>query len=102
MGWLFPGAVAVSSGPELGTNGCPASFHPNHRQVAEIVHVSATVVLVAMFFAYIYLGVIDVGGSLDGVRTRYVDDRLVKQRRALWLDRSNAGKVPAQRTGCQR
>ena len=103
-GWAGCFSARWRSAPALswGQMRAKRRFHPRRRQVAETVHVSATVVLVAMFFAYIYLGAIDVGGSLGGVRTRYVDDRLVKQHRALWLDRSNAGKVPAQRTGCQR
>ena len=97
FGWAGCFSARWRSAPALswGQMGAQRRFHPRHRQIAEIVHVSATAVLVAMFFADIYLGAIDVGGSPDG--TRYVDERCVKQHRALWLDRSNAGKVPAQR-----
>ena len=100
-GWLFLGAVAVGSGLVLDKLVPNLVFTRGVMQVAEIVHASATVVLMAMSFAHIYLGTIGVEGALGGMRTGYVDESWARQHHALWLDDINAGKVPAQRSGAR-
>ena len=99
VGWLFLGAIAVGSGLVLDKLVPDVVFTRGVMQVAEIVHASATVVLMVMSFAHIYLGTIGVEGALDGMRTGYVDESWAKQHHALWLDDINAGKIPAQRSG---
>jgi len=69
------------------------------RDRAEIIHASATILLMAMAFGHIYIGSIGTEGALDGMRTGYVDESWAKQHHALCLDDIQSGRIPAQRSG---
>ncbi|MBW4046446.1 MAG: formate dehydrogenase subunit gamma [Proteobacteria bacterium] len=99
VGVLFFGLLAVASGLVLDKLVPNFSYTRGAMQVAEIVHVSTTILLMAMAFGHIYIGSIGMEGALDGMRTGYVDESWAKQHHALWLDDINAGKIPAQRSG---
>lgn len=99
VGVLFLGLVAVASGLVLDKLVPNFPYTRGAMQVAEIIHASATILLMAMAFGHIYIGSIGTEGALDGMRTGYVDESWAEQHHALWLDDIRSGRVPAQRSG---
>jgi len=99
VGVLFLGLVAVASGLVLDKLVPNFPYTRGAMQVAEIIHASATILLMAMAFGHIYIGSIGTEGALDGMRTGYVDESWAKQHHALWLDDIQSGRIPAQRSG---
>lgn len=99
VGVLVFGMVAAGSGLVLDRLVPGFGYTRGAMQVAEILHASATVLLMAMAFGHIYLGTIGTDGALDGMRTGYVDESWARQHHALWLDDIESGKIPAQRSG---
>jgi formate dehydrogenase subunit gamma len=67
-------------------------------QIANMVHGTATVLMMAMFMGHIYIGTIGMKGAYDGMRTGYVDEAWAREHHQLWLDDIQAGKIPAQRS----
>ncbi|WP_197713677.1 formate dehydrogenase subunit gamma [Hydrogenophilus thermoluteolus] len=53
-------------------------------QLAHILHASAALLMIAMAFGHIYIGTIGSEGSLDGMKTGYVDEAWAKQHHAVW------------------
>ncbi len=47
---------------------------------------------------HIYIGTIGMEGSIDGMKTGYVDATWAKEHHELWYDDIKAGKIPAQRS----
>jgi formate dehydrogenase subunit gamma len=99
VGVLFLGLVAVASGLVLDKLVPNFPYTRGAMQVAEIIHASATILLMAMAFGHIYIGSIGTEGALDGMRTGYVDESWAKQHHALWLDDIQSDRIPAQRSG---
>ncbi|OIQ77824.1 formate dehydrogenase, cytochrome b556(fdo) subunit [mine drainage metagenome] len=99
VGVLVCGLVATGSGLVLDRLVPGFDYTRGAMQVAEILHASATVLLMAMAFGHIYIGTIGTEGALDGMRTGYVDESWAKQHHALWLGDIKAGKIPARRSG---
>ncbi len=67
-------------------------------QVANMVHASAAVLMMALFAGHIYLGTIGMKGAYQGMRSGYVDEAWAREHHALWLDDIRAGKIPARRS----
>ncbi len=67
-------------------------------QIANMVHVVATVLMMAMFIGHIYIGTVGMEGAYSAMRTGYVDEAWAKDHHALWYDDIQAGKIPAQRS----
>lgn len=67
-------------------------------QIAHMVHAAATVLMMVMFIAHIYLGTIGMQGAYKGMRTGYVDETWAKEHHEWWYDDVKAGKIPAQRS----
>ena len=99
VGVLFFGLLAAASGLVLDRLVPNFPYTRGAMQVAEIVHATSTILLMAMAFGHIYIGTIGTEGALDGMRSGYVDESWAKQHHALWLQDIDSGKIPAQRSG---
>ena len=67
-------------------------------QVAHLIHVAASVLMMAMFVGHIYMGTLGVRGAYQAMRTGYVDEGWAKEHHQLWYEDIKAGKVPAKRS----
>lgn len=67
-------------------------------QIANIVHIVATVFAASMILGHIYLGTIGMEGAYQSMRTGYVDDAWAKQHHDLWYDDIQSGKVARNRS----
>ncbi len=68
-------------------------------QVAHMVHMTATVLMMAMFAGHIYIGTVGMKGAYGAMRTGYVDEAWAQAHHEWWYDDIKAGKIPAQRSG---
>jgi formate dehydrogenase subunit gamma len=67
-------------------------------QIANVIHLIAAVLFVAMSFGHIYLGTIGMEGAYDAMRTGYVDDTWAREHHDLWYQQVESGEVPRVRT----
>ena len=67
-------------------------------QIANLVHATATVLMMALFVGHIYLGTVGMQGAYSAMRTGYVDEAWAREHHELWHDDVKAGKIPAQRS----
>ena len=67
-------------------------------QIAHMIHLAATVLMMAMFAGHIYMGTIGMKGAYSAMRTGYVDEGWAKEHHEWWYDDIKAGKIPAQRS----
>ncbi len=67
-------------------------------QIANLVHATATVLMMALFVGHIYLGTVGMQGAYSAMRTGYVDEAWAREHHELWYDDVKAGKIPAQRS----
>ena len=58
-------------------------------QLANIIHSSAAILMTAMAMGHIYIGTIGMQGSIDGMKTGYVDATWAKEHHELWHDKVN-------------
>ena len=58
-------------------------------QIANIIHSSAAILMTAMAMGHIYIGTIGMQGSIDGMKTGYVDATWAKEHHELWYDKLN-------------
>ena len=58
-------------------------------QIANIIHSSAAILMTAMAMGHIYIGTIGMQGSIDGMKTGYVDATWDKEHHELWYDKLN-------------
>jgi formate dehydrogenase subunit gamma len=56
-------------------------------QVANIIHSSAAILMTAMAMGHIYIGSIGMQGSIDGMKTGYVDATWAEEHHKLWYDK---------------
>ena len=97
-GVFFLGLVVVSSGFVLDKLLPGLVYERSTMQIAHMVHAVATVLMIAMFIAHIYLGTIGMQGAYQGMKTGYVDETWAKEHHGYWYDDVKAGKIPAQRS----
>ncbi|MEO8021891.1 formate dehydrogenase subunit gamma [Polaromonas sp.] len=97
-GVFFLGLIVVSSGLVLDKLVPGLLYVRDAMQVANMVHVVATVLMMAMFIGHIYIGTIGMQGAYDGMKTGYVDETWAKEHHEYWYDDVKAGKIPAQRS----
>ena len=97
-GVFFLGLIVVSSGFVLDKLLPGLVYERSTMQIAHMVHAAATVLMMAMFIAHIYLGTIGMQGAYQGMRTGYVDETWAKEHHEHWYDDVKAGKIPAQRS----
>jgi len=58
-------------------------------QIANIIHSSAAILMSALAMGHIYIGTIGMQGSIDGMKTGYVDATWAKEHHELWYDELN-------------
>jgi formate dehydrogenase subunit gamma len=58
-------------------------------QIANIIHSSAAILMTAMAMGHIYIGTIGSQGSIDGMKTGYVDATWAKEHHELWYNKVN-------------
>lgn len=96
-GVILLGLVVVGSGLVLDKLVPALGYTRGDMQVAHMIHAVASVLMMAMFSAHIYLGSIGMKGAYQGMRTGYVDEGWAKEHHQLWYSDIKAGKIPAQR-----
>ena len=92
------GLVVISSGFVLDKILPFLIYERATMQIAHMVHLVATVLMMCMFTAHIYLGTIGMQGAYKGMRTGYVDETWAKEHHATWFDDVKAGRIPVQRS----
>ena len=97
-GVLFLGSIVVVSGFVLNKIVPGLDYTRGTMQIAHIVHAVATVFMMAMIAAHIYLGTIGMAGAYKAMRNGYVDESWAKEHHEYWYRDIKAGKIPAQRT----
>ena len=58
-------------------------------QIANIIHSSAAILMTTMALGHIYIGTIGMQGSIDGMKTGYVDATWAKEHHELWYNKVN-------------
>ena len=97
-GVLFLGGIVVASGFVLNKIVPGLDYTRGNMQIAHIVHAGATVLMMAMITAHIYLGTVGMDGAYQAMRGGYVDESWAKEHHEYWYRDIQAGKIPAQRT----
>lgn len=97
-GVLVTGALVSISGLVLDMLVPGLAYTRGDMQVAHMVHAAASVVMMAMFAAHIYMGTVGVKGAYGAMRTGYVDEAWAQDHHSLWADDVRAGRIPAQRS----
>jgi formate dehydrogenase subunit gamma len=67
-------------------------------QVANVIHLTAAVLVTAAALGHIYMGTIGMEGAYAAMRTGYVDDTWAREHHDLWYEDIQSGKVPRVRT----
>jgi formate dehydrogenase subunit gamma len=97
-GVFLLGLVVVGSGLFLNHLVPVFEYSRGNMQVANMVHASASVLMMAMFIGHIYMGTVGMQGAYKAMKTGYVDETWAKEHHELWYDDVKAGKIPAQRS----
>ena len=97
-GIFLLGIVVVGSGLVLDKLLPGLDYLRGDMQIAQMVHVVSTVLMMCMFIGHIYLGTIGMKGAYQGMKTGYVDEAWAREHHELWYEDIKAGKIPAQRT----
>lgn len=98
LGVLLLGAVVVVSGLVLDGLVPPWGETRAQMQVANMVHLVATVAMMAMFMGHIYIGTLGMRGAYRAMRSGWVDEAWAHEHHALWAEDVRNGKIPAQRS----
>ena len=95
--FLF-GLIVVGSGLVLDKLVPGLAYFRSDMQIAHMIHLSAAVLMMAMFMGHIYMGTIGMSGAYKAMKTGYVDETWAKEHHELWYDDIKGGKIPAQRS----
>ena len=100
--WFWGGLMLL--GIVVGASGLVLNF-PNFgqtratMQLANLVHLTSSVLFMLGAMGHIYMGTIGMAGALDAMKTGVVDEAWAKEHHELWYDDVKSGKVPANRSG---
>ncbi len=100
--WFWGGLMLL--GIVVGASGLVLNF-PNFgqtratMQLANLVHLTGSVLFMLGAMGHIYMGTIGMAGALDAMKTGVVDEAWAKEHHELWYDDVKSGKVPANRSG---
>ena len=97
-GVFFLGIVVVGSGFVLDKLIPGLVYERSTMQIAHMVHAVATILMMFMFIAHIYLGTIGMQDAYKGMKTGYVDETWAKEHHEWWYNDVKAGKIPVQRS----
>ena len=98
VGVLVLGLVVVGSGLVMDKLVPGIEYVRGTMQVAHMIHATAAVFMLALFFGHIYMGTIGMRGAYQAMRTGYVGDEWAREHHEYWYEDVRAGKVPAQRS----
>ena len=96
--WFWVGLLGL--GVTVSASGLVLNF-PNFEQgravmqLANIVHVVATVLMMCMAAGHIYMGTVGVEGAFDAMKTGYVDEAWAKEHHEDWYDEHKRGAIAA-------
>jgi formate dehydrogenase subunit gamma len=101
--WFWGGVVALgivvsTSGFVLDKIVPGLQYDRSMMQIANLVHLGAAVLFIAMSFAHIYIGTIGMEGAYQAMRSGYVDDTWAKEHHDLWYEQIEKGEIPRVRT----
>ena len=67
-------------------------------QLANVVHLSATMLMMAAALGHIYMGTIGMAGAYRAMKTGYVDEEWAREHHDIWYEevKHQAGKPQAQ------
>jgi len=97
-GMVLLGVIVVASGLVLDKLVPGVAYTRGVMQIANIVHVVSTILMMVALIGHIYLGSVGMRGAYTGMRTGYVDEGWAKEHHELWYDDIKAGRIPAQRS----
>jgi formate dehydrogenase subunit gamma len=97
-GVFLLGLIVVASGLVMDKLVPNLVYDRATMQQAHMVHAVASMLMMAMFLAHIYLGTIGMHGAYKAMRTGYVDEAWAKEHHEYWYDDVKAGRIPAQRS----
>jgi len=97
-GVLMLGVVVVGSGLVLDQLVPQLENLRSEMQIAQMIHASAALLMVAMFLGHIYMGTLGMKGAYNAMASGYVDEAWAKEHHQLWYDDIKAGKIEAHRS----
>ena len=97
-GLVFLGLIVSASGFALDMIFPGIEQSRSNMQIANVVHLVATVLMASLSLAHIYIGTIGMEGAYDAMRHGYVDDTWAMEHHDLWYEDIVSGKVPRVRT----
>jgi formate dehydrogenase subunit gamma len=98
FGVIGLGTIVVGSGFVLDRLLPGLDYLRADMQVAEMVHATTTILMMAMILGHIYLGTIGMKGAYRAMRHGQVDEAWAHEHHDLWLQDIKAGRIPAQRS----
>ena len=98
-GMFVPGLLAVGTGLVLDRLIPGWGETRGQMQVAHMIHLVATVIMMSMLLGHIYMGTVGVRGAYSAMRTGWVDEAWAREHHQLWCDDVATGKIAAQRSG---
>jgi formate dehydrogenase subunit gamma len=98
VGIFSLGVVTLLSGLFLNHLLPVAEYSRGNMQIANMVHLVSSSMMMALFIGHIYMGSIGVEGAYGAMRTGYVDEAWAKEHHEHWYDDVKAGRIPAQRS----
>jgi len=97
-GVLLLGSIVIASGLVMDKLLPGLAYLRGDMQIAHMVHISAAVLMMALFCGHIYIGTVGMRGAYRAMRDGYVDEDWAAEHHALWLEDIRAGEIPAQRS----
>lgn len=66
----------------------PFAFDPTVQgmQLSQLVHAGASLVLIALIIAHIYIGTVGMEGAIDAMWSGYVDETWAREHHSLWVE----------------
>ena len=97
-GMFVPGLIAVGSGLVLDKLIPGWGITRGEMQIAHMLHLAATVIMMSLVAGHIYMGTVGIRGAYKAMRHGWVDHAWAREHHELWYDDVMAGKIPAQRS----
>ncbi|MFC6521347.1 formate dehydrogenase subunit gamma [Undibacterium arcticum] len=97
-GLTLLGLIVSGSGLVLDLLVPGLDYTRGNLQIASVIHIVGTVLLITAAFGHIYMGTIGVEGAFDAMATGLVDDEWAREHHDLWYQDIESGKVPRVRT----
>jgi formate dehydrogenase subunit gamma len=101
--WFWGGLVALgliisASGFVLDMLVPGMLYTRGNMQIASIIHIVSTILMMAMAIGHIYMGTVGMEGAYQAMRTGYVDDAWASEHHDLWCQDVQQGKIPRVRS----